>query len=153
MRGSFKQIQKKKKGVWSPSLSHSALLLLKTIWLFALQSANLFFFFFFFFLSHTFHPHSLSLMFMYVHLEFHPVFFFFLNMQPVMLSFATVGSLFFVVISLLFLFFFFSSSMPFHYLSLSLYLCIILVNGKQRCHCGSILSAQRVADGRNLCRL
>lgn len=40
-----------------------------------------------------------------------------------------------------------------HYLTLLLYLCITLVSGKQRCHCGSILSAQRIADGRNLCSL
>lgn len=42
-------------------------------------------------------------------------------------------------------------SMSVRYLTLSLYLCIILVNGKQRCRCGSILSAQRVADGRKTC--
>lgn len=77
MRGSFKQIQKKKKGVWSPSLSHSALLLLKTIWLFALQSANLFFFFFFFFsLTHFILTLCRSCLCMYIW-SFTPSFFFF----------------------------------------------------------------------------
>lgn len=149
MRGSFKQI--KKKGVWSPSLSHSALLLLKTIWLFALQSANLSFSLTLFILTLY---RSCLCMYIWSFLTFPPSFLFlFLTRSLLCLALLHSDHLFFFGCHfplLLLLFFFF---MSFHYLSLSLYLCIILVNGKQRCHCGSILSAQRVADGRNLCRL
>lgn len=132
--------------MWSPSLSHSALLLLKTIWLFALQSANLSLS-----LTHFILTLYRSCLCMYIWsfpLPFLFLFFLFLTCSLLCLALLHSDHLFFVVIFPLL-----SSSMSFHSLSLSLYLCIILVNGKQRCHCGSILSAQRVADGRNLCRL
>lgn len=140
MRGSFKTNETKKKEEECGALlcRTQPYFSFKTIWLFALQSANCFFFLF----SSLpgvqsgvlFPTRSLS-----------------------MLSFAAVR--FFCLV--LFGFFLcpccghllFSSSTSCHYLTLLLYLCITLVSGKQRCHCGSILSAQRVADGRNLCRL
>lgn len=142
MRGSFKK-NKKRERECGALLSHSALLLLQTIWLFALKSANLYF------LSHI---SSLSLMFMSVHLEFPHLSLllllcFFFNSLALPQSDHSSFFLFFVFYLLLL------SSVSFRYRSLSPYPCFILVNGKQRCHCGSILSAQRVADGRNLCRL
>lgn len=114
----------------------------KTIWLFALQSANCFFFLF---SSHIFVSPAFSRAFCSRHAACRCL--------------ALLQSGFFVWFCLFFFLcsccghLLFSSSTSCHYLTLLLYLCITLVSGKQRCHCGSILSAQRVADGRNLCRL
>lgn len=136
MRGSFKQIKKKKK--------ECGALLCRTQPYFSLRLFGCLHYraLIFLFLTHI----SFSLFLLHVCVcTFEPTPDPYI--QLVMLSFATVRSPFFWL-----------SYSPFssYLLLLSFTLTVSVYyssNGKQRCHCGSILSAQRVADGRNLCRL
>lgn len=139
MRGSFKQIfvfvfKKKsfKKRSVEPFLCRTQpYFSSRLIRLFALQSANFSISLTRFILTHIF-------------LAFYFLLFPPFNTQPVVLSLQITFYLSFPLLP---------HTPPLSSTSLTVSVYYSSKNGKQRCHCGSILSAQRVADGRNLCRL
>lgn len=143
MRGSFKQtfvcVFKKKKSLKKkrsvePFLCRTQpYFSSRLIRLFALQSANFSISLTCFILTHIF----LAFIFFFSHL---------FNTQPVALSLQITFYLSFPPPLL-------PHTPPLSSTSLTVSVYYSSKNGKQRCHCGSILSAQRVADGRNLCRL